>query len=121
MKILIVDDDLKIQKMLTRRLKKAGYELAIAKNGEESIQKHWEFQPDLTLMDMHMPVMDGYTAVQTLRKRGYTGTIIALTASATTLDIPKAISAGCDYFIPKPIENNFEDQLAEISRKKNRP
>jgi CheY-like chemotaxis protein len=114
MRILIVDDDKKIQRMLHRRLKKAGYEIFFAENGAEGIEKHWEIKPDLTLMDMHMPVMDGYAAVRILREQGYKGIISALTASATRVDIPKAIQAGCNYFISKPIGTDFEDQIAGI-------
>lgn len=114
MKILIVDDDVRIQRMLKRRLKKAGYEVYFAENGQNGIEKHDELQPDLTLMDMHMPVMDGYTAVRILREKGYGGIIAALTASATTADVPKAIQAGCDYFISKPIGNDFESKIEEI-------
>ncbi len=114
MKILVVDDDEKVQRMLKRRLKKAGYEVFFADNGKEGIEKHSIIKPDLTLMDMHMPVMDGYTTVRNLRENGYKGVIAALTASATTSDIPKAIKAGCDYFISKPIGNDFESRLQEI-------
>ncbi len=118
MKILIVDDDEKIKRMLNRRLKKAGYEIHFAENGQAGVEKHWEVKPDLTLMDMHMPVMDGYTAVRTLRSQGYTGIIAALTASATTADVPKAMEAGCNFFITKPIGADFEAMIAELLKNK---
>jgi two-component system response regulator MprA len=119
MKILIVDDNADIIKMLKRRLKKTGYEVLTAANGREGIEKIREINPDLTLMDMHMPVMDGYQAVRRLRTElGYTGKIAALTASAATFDVQRSIEAGCDFFIPKPIENDFIDRLQHILESK---
>ena len=109
--ILIVDDDVKIKRMLTRRLKKAGYEIHTAENGKIGVDKALELQPNLTLMDMHMPVMNGYEAVSSLRKMHYTGMVVALTASAMADDIHKSIHAGCDYFISKPIEVDFEEKI----------
>ncbi|MBD3307902.1 response regulator [candidate division KSB3 bacterium] len=112
--VLIIEDDRRIAKMLRRRLKKAGYDVQIAENGKCGIEKLREYQPDLTLMDMHMPVMDGYEATRFLRHHGYTGTIVALTASAMTHDADKSFDAGCDYFIPKPVGLDFEQQLHNI-------
>lgn len=112
--ILIVDDDRKIVRMLTRRLKKAGYEVHIAENGQIGVERVLELHPDLTLMDMYMPVMNGYEATTILRQQGYDGTIVALTASAMAHQANKSIEAGCDYFVAKPISGNFEQQLQEI-------
>jgi len=114
LKVLIIDNDKKIVRMLTRRLKKAGYDVYTAENGKAGIEKVLELQPDLTLMDMHMPVMNGYEATRTLRQQGYKGVIAALTASAMADDANKSLQAGCDYFIPKPIGVDFEQQLQEI-------
>ena len=113
-KILIVDDDKKIIRMLMRRLKKAGYEVDYADNGKAGIEKAQTLLPEIILMDMYMPVMNGYEATQTLRQDGYTGIIVALTASAMAHQVNKSLQAGCDYFIPKPIELNFENQLQDI-------
>ena len=107
--ILIVDDDYKIQRMLIRRLKKAGYQVAAAENGKVGMEEALRLKPDLILMDMHMPVMDGYQAVAGLRKKGYDGLIAAFTASAMAYDSKKTIEAGCDYYIPKPPGLDFEN------------
>ena len=120
MKILIIDDDAKIQRMLKRRLKKAGHDVFFAENGKEGVEKHGEIQPDLTLMDMHMPVMDGYTAVRTLREQGCKALIVALTASATKAEAPKAIQAGCDHFISKPIGDDFERKIQALYENEDR-
>ena len=117
--ILIVDDDVKIKRMLTRRLKKAGYEIHTAENGKVGVEKALELRPNLTLMDMHMPVMNGYEAVSTLRKKEYTGIIVALTASAMVDDVHKSISAGCNHFISKPISVDFEEQIRNIWEENN--
>ena len=61
-----------------------------------------------------MPVMNGYEAASALRKTGYTGIVIALTASAMADDVHKSIKAGCDYFISKPIGADFEKQILDI-------
>lgn len=110
----MADDEVSIQRMLRRRLVRAGYEVYVVSNGQDALSSVMEIQPDLTLMDMHMPVMDGYTAVRSLRKKGYKGVIAALTASATPADMPKAIQAGCDHFIPKPIGQDFESIIKRL-------
>ncbi|MCG6553694.1 MAG: response regulator [Candidatus Magnetominusculus sp. LBB02] len=117
-KILIVDDDVDITKMLVRRLKKAGHEVHTAENGKVGVETALSIAPALTLMDMHMPVMDGYEASRTLRAKGFTGIIVALTASAMASDKNKSIEAGCDYFIPKPFGSDFEGALSAILEKR---
>lgn len=113
-KILIVDDDAAIRQMLELRLGLAGYALFFAQNGEVGVREALLIQPDLILMDMHMPVMDGHTAVRTLRQQNYTGIIAALTASALVHDGNQAFAAGCNYFISKPIMDGFEDLIESI-------
>jgi len=112
--ILLIDDNERISRTIRRRLKKEGYEIHTGVNGRESVDMAFEIKPDLILMDMHMPGMDGYTAVQMLREKGYTGKISAFTASAATNDIPKAIEAGCDFHITKPIDTDFEEKIRNI-------
>lgn len=112
--VLIVDDDVKIVKMLTRRLKKAGFGVHTAENGQIGVEKALELHPDLILMDMYMPVLDGYKATQALREKGYAGIIVALTASAMAHQASKSLQAGCDRFIAKPVGIDFEQQLRNI-------
>lgn len=113
MKVLIVDDQIAIVKMVCRRLKKCGYEVESAGNGIIGMEKAWELKPDILLMDMHMPEMNGYDATVELRKQNYKGLIIALTASAMSGETSKAIEAGCNYIITKPVYADFEAQLRE--------
>jgi len=105
-KILLVEDNELNRDMLTRRLRKAGYEVAIALNGQEGVDQTSEETPDLILMDMSLPVMDGWEATRTLKGNPQTRHIpvIALTAHAMTSDREKAMAAGCDEYDTKPIE-----------------
>lgn len=113
-KILIVDDHADIIKMLVRKLRKTGWEIETAENGKIGVEKALNYQPDLILMDMQMPVMDGREAVRLLRQKGYTGKISALTASVISQKSEDIIKEGFDYFISKPIDKNFIANLKEI-------
>jgi len=112
--ILLVDDDLIIRKMIGMRLKRRGHKIHTADNGFEGVIKAIELQPDLVLMDMHMPVMNGHDAVRMLRKRGYSGMIIAVTASAMPHEIDQASNSGCNQIISKPLTPEFEDQIQQV-------
>jgi len=112
-KILIVEDDEFITRMLNLRLSMRGYEIEEAVNGKEGVDKALSGDFDLILMDMHMPVMDGHEATLTLRNKGYKGLIVAVTASVMSADTDKAISSGCDLYIPKPIGSDFEDLVED--------
>ena len=113
-KILIIDDDKNIKKMLVRRLKKAGYDISTAENGAKGVEAVYEVFPDIIFMDMDMPVMDGYQATRTLRNKGWEGLIIALTASVMSSETGQAMEAGCDHFFPKPIGTDFETKLKTV-------
>jgi CheY-like chemotaxis protein len=106
MKILLVEDNEMNRDMLARRLQRAGYEVVIAMDGKEGVSMAQSARPDLILMDLSLPVLDGWEAMRQLKAipemRGVP--IIALTAHAMASDRAKAIEAGADDFDTKPIE-----------------
>lgn len=105
-KILLVEDNEMNRDMLSRRLTRKGYEIVLAQDGEEAIRQVADEQPDLILMDMSLPVKDGWTASQQLKADAGTASIpiIALTAHAMSGDRERAFEAGCDDYETKPIE-----------------
>lgn len=113
-KILLVEDDELIARMISLRLSIAGHDVDLAENGRKGLEKIRNNEFDLVLMDMHMPEMDGHETVRILRKDGYSGTIVAVTASAMSSDSRKAIKSGCNYFISKPIGEDFEGRIEEF-------
>ena len=104
--ILIVEDNEMNRDMLSRRLERKGYEILIAIDGEKGIEEARANTPDLILMDMSLPVMDGWEATRRLKadKALKHIPIIALTAHAMANDREKALEAGCDDYDTKPIE-----------------
>jgi CheY-like chemotaxis protein len=105
-KILLVEDNEMNRDMLSRRLKRRGYEVIIAVDGQQGVAMAKSEIPDLILMDMSLPLMDGWEATRTLKGAMETKDIpvIALTAHAMSTDRDKAIEAGCDDYDTKPIE-----------------
>lgn len=112
--ILLVEDDAMISRMLSLRLRMQGHEIETAENGRVGMEKTLAGHYDLVLMDMHMPEMDGHEAVRKLREQGYSGKIAAVTASAMSSDSQKAIAAGCNHYISKPVGEDFEQLVADI-------
>lgn len=109
-RILLAEDGIDNQRLISTLLCKLGAKVTIADNGqkavEEAITASENKSPfDLILMDMQMPILDGYGATQKLRSLGYEGPIIALTANAMSGDRQKCIEAGCDDYLRKPIES----------------
>lgn len=105
-KILLVEDDEMNRDMLSRRLLKRDYEVAIAVDGEQGVEMAHSESPDLILMDMSLPGIDGWTATRRLKDDAATRDIpvIALTAHAMAGDREKAMDAGCDDFDTKPVD-----------------
>jgi two-component system cell cycle response regulator DivK len=104
--ILIVEDNEMNRDMLSRRLQRKGYNVLIAIDGEKGIEVTRSSMPDLILMDMSLPVMDGWEATRLLKADAALRHIpvIALTAHAMANDREKALEAGCDDYDTKPIE-----------------
>ena len=115
MKILLVEDNEMNRDMLTRRLKRKGFTVICAENGQEGIDVSKSENPDIILMDLSLPVVDGWTAAERLKADATTRTIpiIALTAHAMKGDRERALEAGCDDYDTKPID--FERLLDKIT------
>ncbi len=105
-KILVVEDNEMNRDMLSRRLVRKKYEVLVAVDGRESVEMARSATPDLILMDMSLPVMDGWEATRQLKASSETQVIpiIALTAHAMSGDREKAMEAGCDDYDTKPVE-----------------
>ena len=112
-KILVVDDGDTNRKLIRLVLSRAGAEVVMAENGLEAVEATRQHDFDMILMDMQMPVMDGYTATGRLRDDGYDRPIVALTAHAMRGDAERCLSAGCSDYLTKPI--NPEKLLEKIS------
>ncbi len=115
-KILLVEDNELNRDMLSRRLSRRGYQVIEAIDGEAALALAASEQPDLILMDMSLPVLDGWEATRRLKAVPATRPIpvIALTAHAMVADREKSIAAGCDDFDTKPVE--IERLLGKIAR-----
>jgi len=117
-RVLLVEDGLDNQRLIGGILRRAGLEVEIAADGEIGCELALHSQSsddpyDVVLMDMQMPVLDGYTAVQRLRAAGYRGAIIALTAHAMSGDRERCISVGCSDYATKPIAR--DELLAQVA------
>ena len=105
-KILLVEDNEMNRDMLSRRLARNGFEIVVAVDGEQAVTMAGAEKPDLILMDMSLPVMDGLEATRQVKAAPSTRSIpvIALTANALVEDRERALAAGCDDFDTKPVE-----------------
>lgn len=113
-KILLVEDNEQIWDFLSRRLERRGHSVILAHDGEQGVLAAKTQLPDIVLLDMNLPVMDGWTAAGILKGDNQTQgiPIIALTAHAMAGDREKAIGAGCNDYHPKPID--FANLLTQI-------
>ena len=103
-RILIVDDNEDNRDVLARRLQRRGFDITIAIGGREAVKQASDDAPDLILMDMNMPELDGWEATTQIRSNGIAVPIIALTAHAMEGDRERAIEAGCTDYHTKPVE-----------------
>ena len=125
-RILLVEDNDQIQDFLSRRLKRRGYDVLLAGDGEEGVASARAGSPDIILLDMNLPVLDGWTAAGVLKGDSQTQAIpiIALTAHAMAGDREKALQAGADDYHAKPIDSlKLFDQIEKLiaSRSRNEP
>ena len=105
-RILLVEDNEMNRDMLSRRLSRRGFEVLVAENGQSGVMMTASEKPDLVLMDMSLPVMDGWEAARRLKSDPDTSDIpiIALTAHAMASDRERALQAGCDDYDSKPVD-----------------
>ncbi len=123
-RILLVEDNEMNRDMLSRRLQKRGYEVLLANDGREGVDSASSHLPDLILMDMSLPVMNGWDATRHLKHSPETAAIpvIALTAHALSGDRDKAFEAGCDGYETKPVEmNRLLDTIARLLQGRGTP
>ncbi len=111
-RVLLVEDSCDIQRLIALVLRKAGAEVTVVENGKLGVDaalaaRADECPFDVILMDMQMPVMDGYTAARALRENEYEGQIIALTARAMKGECEECLAAGCDHYLSKPIDRKL--------------
>ncbi|MDA0740241.1 MAG: response regulator [Nitrospirae bacterium] len=115
-KILLIEDNEMNRDMLSRRLTRKGFHVIVAENGKKGLEMTKAEKPDLVLMDMNLPEIDGWNATKTIKldKAIKHIPVIALTSHAMTGDKERAFAAGCDEYEPKPID--FSALLTKIHR-----
>ncbi len=114
MRVLLVEDHEEIWDFLSRRLKRRGFDVTVATDGQAGVDRARADLPDIVLLDMNLPVLDGWSAARLLKAEPATAgiPIIALTAHAMSGDREKAVAAGCDDYHPKPVD--FSKLLQQI-------
>ena len=112
MKILVADDEQAVRESLRRSLRFNGYDVVLAEDGEDALDQIRIEQPDLTILDLMMPKLDGLGVCRTLRSSGYDGPILMLTARDGVSDRVAGLDAGADDYLPKPFA--LEELLARV-------
>ena len=113
MQILLVEDDSNLVQIFSGVLRSAGHEVSHASNGAVALEMAKAAEPELILMDLQMPVMDGIEATHRLRDAGIETTIIALTNQTLPAEVNAALDAGCDGYIVKPlVPQDLADEIA---------
>lgn len=102
--VLYADDNQEIVDIVRLTVERAGYQLLTAKDGNQAVQVCQDENPDMVLMDINMPGLDGFSAVRQLREDGFNNPVIVLTASESRRDRDEAYAAGCDDFVLKTID-----------------
>ena len=108
MKILVVDDEASIRRILETRLKMAGYNVVTAEDGEEAVELFNKTNPDIVILDVMMPKMDGYEVARQVRSKRCSTPILMLTAKSEVEDRIKGLNSGADYYLTKPF---YTDEL----------
>ena len=124
--VLVAEDGEDNQRLIVHHLTRAGMKVTVANNGLEAVDlaiaaRNQDRAPDVILMDMQMPIMDGYAATKKLRELGWGGTIIAITAHAMSGDRKLCMDSGCNEYITKPIEKDALIQVVQDLAKIQRP
>lgn len=115
-KILIVDDEPNIVISLEFLMEQSGYEVAIARNGEEALEKIASFEPDLVLLDIMLPLLNGFEVCQRIRENPQWNRtkVIMLSAKGREIDVSKGIALGADAYVTKPFST--KDLIAQVQR-----
>jgi two-component system cell cycle response regulator DivK len=118
-RILIVEDEVSVVAFLTRLLSPEGHEIVVAKDGVDGVKKASSDKPDLIIMDLSLPKMNGWDATRKLKADAATKAIpvLALTSAATSADRDEAYQAGCDAYETKPIDlDRLKARITELVR-----
>ena len=121
LRILLAEDNEMNSDMLIRRLQRQGWEVVLATTGTEAVRLAGEIKPDVVVMDMSLPEMDGWTATRILRDHPLTSAlpVIALTAHAMSGDRERALAAGCNVFATKPVDfAGLTSQILNLTSRK---
>lgn len=116
MRLLLVEDHEELWDFLSRRLQRRGFEVTVATDGQQGLDRARELKPDIMLLDMNLPIVDGWTIARTLKDDPATAgiPIIALTAHAMSGDRQKALDVGCNDYHAKPVV--FAELLTQIEK-----